>query len=210
MLLVQEKILTICTMYIRLIAVLLYIFERKGSDLIIETPRLALRELTMDDLECLHTIFSDSESMKHYPKPFILEESKNWIKWNIRNYVAYGFGLWGVVLKDTKQFIGDCGITMQNIDDNMQPEIGYHINKNYTNTGYATEAAQACRNYAFEVLGFKKVYSYMKYTNTASRRIAEKNGMKLIKEVRDKKNGLTSVYAITSEEYHNLDARTTL
>jgi RimJ/RimL family protein N-acetyltransferase len=170
----------------------------------IETKRLILRELTMAYLESLHKIFSDPESMKHYPKPFTLEKLKNWIKWNMENYANYGFGLWGVVLREGNQFIGDCGITMQNFNGKMEPEIGYHINKEYTNKGYATEAAKACRNYGFQVQQFEKLYSYMKYTNIASARVAEKIGMKLIMEVEDQKNRITKVFAITLEEYLKL------
>lgn len=172
--------------------------------MMIETKRLILRELTMADLNDLHKILSDPESMKHYPKPFTLEESENWINWNIENYMKYGFGLWAVALKEGKQFIGECGITMQNINGRMKPEIGYHINKEYTKKGYATEAAKACRNYAFEVLKLEKIYSYMKYTNIASSKVAENNGMKLIMEVEDQKNIKTKIYAITLEEYLNL------
>lgn len=172
--------------------------------MMIETKRLILRELTMADLNDLHKILSDPESMKHYPKPFTLEESENWINWNIENYMKYGFGLWAVALKEGKQFIGECGITMQNINGRMKPEIGYHINKEYTKKGYATEAAKACRNYAFEVLKLEKIYSYMKYTNIASSKVAKNNGMKLIMEVEDQKNIKTRIYAITLEEYLNL------
>ncbi len=167
----------------------------------IETKRLVLRELTADDIKPLHEIFSDPETMKYYPEAFTLEQSENWIKWNIENYAAYGFGLWGVILKDSGQFIGDCGITMQKIDGAAVPEIGYHINKNYINRGCATEAALACRNYAFETLKFPKIYSYMKETNIPSQRVAEKAGMKFIKKYEDEKNGVTKVYAITFEEY---------
>ena len=149
-------------------------------------------------------IFSDSESMMYYPKPFNLQESKNWIKWNIENYLHYGFGLWGVILKECDQFIGDCGITMQKINGTMEPEIGYHINKKYMNRGYATEAAKACRNYAFEVLKFKKIYSYMKYTNIASIKVAENIGMKINHELQDEKNGITKIYSITMDEYLSL------
>jgi RimJ/RimL family protein N-acetyltransferase len=166
-----------------------------------ETDRLILRKLTTDDLEELHTILSDVESMQHYPKPFDLNKSKKWIAWNIENYTTYGFGLWAVTLKEDNQFIGDCGITMQNINGRMEPEIGYHINKKYVNKGYATEAVQVCMKYAFEILKFDKVYSYMKYTNIPSQRVAEKNGMKLIMEYEDKINILTKVYAITNDEY---------
>jgi RimJ/RimL family protein N-acetyltransferase len=89
---------------------------------------------------------------------------------------------------------------MQSINGKMEPEIGYHINKEYTNKGYATEAAKACQDYAFSVLKLKRLYSYMKYTNIASARVAEKNGMKLIMEVEDKKNIITKVYSIACTE----------
>ena len=159
--------------------------------------------MTIKDLENLHMIFSDVESMKYYPKPFTLQETKNWINWNIENYSNYGFGLWCVILKENDQLIGDCGITLQKINNNMEPELGYHINKNYLNKGYATEAAQACRDYAFENFKFKKIYSYMKYSNIASVKVAEKVGMKLENELKDENNGITKIYAITFEEYQN-------
>lgn len=167
----------------------------------IETQRLVLRELTMNDFNELHEIFSDPESMKHYPEPFTREKSKRWIEWNLENYATYGFGLWAIVLKEENLLIGDCGITMQDINGRMEPEIGYHINKVYTGKGYATEAAQACRNYAFDILKFKKVYSYMKYTNIASQKVAENNGMRLTTELPDENNQITKVYVITLEEY---------
>lgn len=166
----------------------------------IETERLVLRELTMNDLDDLHAIFSDHESMRHYPGPFSLEKTKKWIEWNIKSYVTSGFGLWGVILKEENRLIGDCGITMQGINGKMVPEIGYHINKNYTNRGYATEAAIACRDYAFIVLNFNRLYSYMKYTNAPSMRVAEKNGMKFVAEIEDQKNIKTRIYSISRDE----------
>jgi len=166
----------------------------------IETERLILRELTLDDLDDLHVIFSDPESMQHYPSPFSLEKSKKWIEWNIKSYATIGFGLWGVILKEENRLIGDCGITMQNINGKMEPEIGYHINKNYTNRGYATEAAIVCRDYAFKVLKLTRLYSYMKYTNAASMRVAEKNGMKFVTEIDDQKNIKTRIYSISRDD----------
>ena len=167
----------------------------------IETKRLVLRELTRDDLADLHEILSDPESMQHYPEPFTREKSQRWIEWNLENYATYGFGLWAVILKDQNLFLGDCGITMQCIDGKLEPEIGYHINRAHTGKGYATEAARACREYAFDVLKFPKVYSYMKDTNIASQKVALKNGMKLVMELPEGTNKTTMVYAITREEY---------
>lgn len=173
--------------------------------MIIETPRLILRKLSQSDLPDLHLIFSDPESMVHYPKPFSYEQSKRWIDWNLENYRDLGFGLWAVELKQEKIFIGDCGITMQKIDDRLLPEIGYHINKLYTGRGYATEAAKACRDYAFDILKIPQIYSYMKYSNISSQRVAEKTGMKLIMELNDEINITTKVYSLSFSEYSSLN-----
>ncbi|HAU84949.1 MAG TPA: hypothetical protein DCW90_05435 [Lachnospiraceae bacterium] len=79
----------------------------------------------MVDLQSWHQILSDSETMQHYKEPFDLEKTKSWIQWNLDNYSQYGFGLWAIILKETNKFIGDCGLTMQNIHGKMCPEIGY-------------------------------------------------------------------------------------
>lgn len=170
----------------------------------LETERLILREYTMDDFDDLYEILSDEETMKHYPKPFDEEKVRYWINWNITNYETFGFGLWAVVLKDTNEMIGDCGITMQIIDGEIKPEIGYHINKKYQRRGYATEAARKCRDYVFQNTPFNIIYSYMKYTNIGSYSVAIKNGMKLIKEYDDPKNIISKAYAITRKEWESL------
>lgn len=169
---------------------------------VVETEQLFLRKLTMDDLQVLHSILSDEEVMEYYPKAFDMNKTKSWLEWNIDNYRKYGFGLWAVILKENNQFIGDCGITMQNIHNNLVPEIGFHINKRFWNKGYATQAAKACLQYAFDVLQLDEVYCYQKYTNIPSRRIAEKMGMKLQEEYADEINIKTSVYSITRTEFY--------
>lgn len=169
----------------------------------LETDRLILRELTMDDFSDLYKILSDEETMEHYPKPFDEKKVQDWIRWNICNYETFGFGLWAVVLKENNIMIGDCGITMQIINGEIKPEIGYHINKKYQRQGYATEAAIMCRNFIFENTPFNIIYSYMKYTNVGSYSVALKNGMKLVKEFEDPKNTITKVYAINRKEWEN-------
>ena len=117
---------------------------------IIETERLGLRECTPEDFDALYEILSDPEMMRHYPAPYDEAGTRHWIEWNLENYTQYGFGLWAVVLKETGKFIGDCGITIQNIDGEMLPEIGYHIHKKYWRRGFAKEAARAVCNWAFQ------------------------------------------------------------
>ena len=119
--------------------------------------------------------------MEHYPAPFSQEKVKHWSEWNIRNYEDYNHGLWSVILKDSGELVGDCGITMQTIADETVPEIGFHISKNHWNRGYATEAANACLDYAFEVLKYPRVFSYTTLSNLPSRKVAEKMGMQTYK-----------------------------
>ena len=167
-----------------------------------ETKRLTLRELTMEDFDALYEILSDPQTMQHYPAPFDKEETQRWIMRNMERYAELGFGLWAVILKETGELIGDCGITMQNIHGQRLPEIGYHIRRNLWRRGYASEAAQACMDFIFTRTSFNSVYSYMKYTNEASYGVALKNGMTFIEEYDDPINTRTRVYAITREEWH--------
>src|SRR5512133_1793212 len=135
----------------------------------------------MEDISSLSLVLSDQESMRHYPHPFSNEEVSKWIERNIERYENDGFGLWAVIRKEDNQFLGDCGITLQNIDGDILPEIGFHIIKTYCNKGYATEAAEACKNYAMKVLGFKSIYSYSEIGNIASQKVSSKIGLKKVK-----------------------------
>jgi len=148
---------------------------------IIETHRLYLRQLVPADISSLALVLSDQESMSHYPHAFSDEEVRKWIERNVERYKNDGFGLWAVIRKADNQFLGDCGITLQNIDGDILPEIGFHIIKTFCNMGYATEAAEACKRYAIEVLGLKSIYSYSEIENKASQRVSSKIGMNKIK-----------------------------
>jgi RimJ/RimL family protein N-acetyltransferase len=150
--------------------------------IIIETNRLILRELVETDIDGLAKVLSDANSMKYYPKPFTRQKVNNWIEWNIKNYHTYGHGLWAVLVKPEMTFIGDCGITMQEIDGEKLPELGYHIQDQYCNKGYASEAARACIEYAFSTLRMEILYTYAKHDNIPSIRVAQKSGMLFCKE----------------------------
>ena len=108
------------------------------------------------------------------------------------------------MLKETGEFIGDCGITIQDIDGEMFPEIGYHIHKKYWRKGFAKEAARAVRDWVFLNTQYDIIYSYMKYTNIGSYSTALANGMKKVKEYQDPKNTISYAYAITREEWKKM------
>jgi RimJ/RimL family protein N-acetyltransferase len=142
---------------------------------------LYLRELQLSDKKVLMKVLADPESMKFYPHPFSEEEVDIWIQWNIANYKEFSHGLWAVILKESDELIGDCGITMQNIGDEIVPEIGFHIIREFCNKGYASEAAIACKDYAFRVFHYPKIFSYTSVRNIPSQKVAEKAGMNLYK-----------------------------
>jgi RimJ/RimL family protein N-acetyltransferase len=162
-------------------AILSLVIDERNVMKIIETDRLYLRQLVTDDKNELAKVLSDSESMQFYPAPFSDEQVERWIAWNIENYRRYNHGLWAVILKAGDVFIGDCGITMQHIGDETVPEIGFHIIKEYCNQGYATEAALSCKEYAFNVLRYQRIFSYASLRNAPSQAVAKKIGMQVYK-----------------------------
>lgn len=154
--------------------------------------------MNFDDFNNLKEILSNANTMKYYPSPYDDEGVNKWIKWNLACYEKRGFGLWAVTLNDI--FIGDCGITLQNIDGNDVFEIGYHFNPSYWHNGYCIEAAKACKEWFFKNTKYNEVYSYMNFDNTPSRNVAIRNGMKYIKDYYDKGEHL-AVYRISRDEY---------
>jgi len=167
----------------------------------IQTKRLLLRPFTPADFDSLYAIFSDAEVMRYYPKPYDAATTQRWLDWNLQNYREHGFGIWAVILKETGAFIGDCGLTMQNIDGQLLPEIGYHFHKNYWRQGFGSEAAKAVRDWFFENTAYDSVYSYMTEANIPSQATAAANGMKKIKDYLDKDNTVTCVYEITRQDW---------
>lgn len=167
----------------------------------LETKRLILREMEESDFFALYEILSDPQTMQFYPAPFDEARVKGWIARNQQRYREGGFGLWSVVLKETGEVIGDCGVTMQPIHGQMLPEIGYHIRKDHQRKGYASEAAMRCMEFVFCETALPAVYSYMKYTNAPSYGVALKSGMRFIEEYDDPVNVRTRVYGITKEEW---------
>jgi len=162
----------------------------------IETERLFLREMNETDYEALYSVLADSDIMQHYPYSFDERRVRGWIEKNIERYRVFGFGLWAVCLKENKKMIGDCGLTMQNINGMICPEIGYHIRRDCQRKGFAREAASAVRDWAFDNTPFNVLYSYMKAENIASAATAKSIGMRKVSEYIDGEQVLTSVYSL--------------
>lgn len=148
-----------------------------GASMIFETERLYLRELNQSDFNSLCKILQDDETMYAYEGAFSDQEVQEWLDRQLSRYRQYGFGLWAVVLKETGEVIGQCGLTMQPWKNEELLEIGYLFQRQFWHNGYATEAASACKKYAFEVLKADEVCSIIRDTNLPSQKVAERNGM---------------------------------
>ena len=144
---------------------------------VLETERLVLREMTDEDFPALCRILQDEKTMYAYEGAFSDEEAKNWLNRMKERYANDGFGLWAVVLRESGEMIGQCGITMQNVEGTMEPEIGYLFQRAFWHHGYAAEAAIGCREYAFRTLGLPGICSIIRDTNIASQNVAKRNGM---------------------------------
>ena len=146
--------------------------------MILETERLYLREMNQADFNSLCNILQDEDTMYAYEGAFSDNEVQEWLDRQIARYQKLNFGLWAVILKETDEMIGQCGLTMQPWKETEVLEIGYLFNRVYWHKGYATEAAKACKKYAFETLKADEVCSIIRNTNIASQNVAIRNGMK--------------------------------
>src|SRR6185436_1818178 len=112
---------------------------------ILETKRLLLRTLTMDDLDDLYALYRDANVRKYFPEGTLTyEETKEELEWIIDVYYGqYGYGLWATIYKETGEFIGRCGLLPWTIENRQEVEVAYMLTKPYWGQGLATEAAQA-------------------------------------------------------------------
>jgi [ribosomal protein S5]-alanine N-acetyltransferase len=138
-----------------------------------DTDRLRFRRYRLDDLANVMKMFADEDAKKWYPTKSNIDESRQWIQWNLDNYEKHGFGLWVFEDRRTGSFLGDCGLTYQDVEGESLIELGYHIQRTHRGKGFASEAARACLAFGFENCGAGQICSIVDPRNTASIRVAE-------------------------------------
>jgi len=182
------------------------IFLKLAQYPIVETERLLLRPVTLDDSEAMFDYASDKDNTRYtFPTNQSLEDTKN----NIAQfYLANPLGRWGIELKSNCQFIGT--IDLHKIDSALKKAaIGYIINKKYWNQGLTTEANCAVIELAFEKIGMNKLVALYDKANPASGKVMEKSGMHFSHEEayacmdqHEKGRIVTRVhYVLTKEDY---------
>ena len=147
----------------------------------------------------MSALLGDPVVMTFYPAPKSREEAAQWISWNEANYAEHGYGLW--IETHDGEFLGDCGLTWQEVDGRLELEVGYHMRSDVQGRGYATEAAAACRDLARDELHVQQLVAIIRPDNASSRRVAEKIGMQRIE---DDRGGAPSVRTVLGVQ---LDAR---
>jgi [ribosomal protein S5]-alanine N-acetyltransferase len=170
----------------------------------IETARLLLRPMREDDVDALLHVFGDPKVMAAFGvAPFDRSQMEQWVRRNLDHQERHGFGLFSVILKDGGRLIGDCGLELMDVDGERQAELGYDLRSDHWGRGLATEAAAAVRDYAFGQLECPRLISLIRQGNEASRRVAEKIGMRLDGEIERYGHGYW-VYALSREDAPHL------
>ncbi len=148
------------------------------------TERLIFRHYTLDDVDALLPMFSDAETMRFYGGVHDRDATRAWLEKATTRDETDGHSVWALELKETGEFVGHCGLLVQEVDEVRENEIGYFLNRAYWGRGLITEAAIATREFGFDHFGYVRLISIIDPENVGSIRVAEKNGMTLERNTR--------------------------
>jgi RimJ/RimL family protein N-acetyltransferase len=147
------------------------------SRLVLETPRLLLREMTMGDIDFIAAMMAHPEVNHFYERRFTRAESETWLERQLERYRRDGKGLWLAVERATDKPVGQVGLAWQDVDGERHPEIGWLLDRPHWGRGFATEAGAATRDAAFNEWGYDHVISLIRPVNLPSQRVALRLGM---------------------------------
>lgn len=143
---------------------------------VLETDRLVLREIRIDDAETIYNYLSDSEVIKYLEgSTDSIEEAKGYISWISEGYEKRTDIRWGIELKENNTLIGDCGLGHIN-EPKIPTELGFMLSKKYWNKGYMSEVLKAILEYGFEELGLHRIQGWTHSDNIISSRLLLNNG----------------------------------
>ncbi len=166
----------------------------------LQTERLVLRSFREEDVDAMAQLFANPDFMRFSLGAFterkktvdFIAKVMAWDRANMPSQFA-------IVSRGEHTVIGYCGF-LHHPEVPGEVEIGYRLHPDYWNRGLVTEAARAVRDHAFANLKLPRVISLIHPENIPSRRVAEKNGMKIEKEITFR-GFPTLVYAITREQW---------
>ena len=142
------------------------------NDMILETKRLILRPLTMDDFEAVHSWAGNPDNTRYMAwGPNTEEQTSEFLA----TFVTAGKDF-AVVLKNRGNVVGSCGVYPDKIGDTG--ELGWILHKDYWKHGYGTELGGELIRYSFETLKLRRLTAPCAAVNYGSCRVMERNGMR--------------------------------
>lgn len=149
---------------------------------VLETGRLLLRDMTQQDLAELSSFLQDKAVFYAFEHEFSQTEAQEWLDRQIRRYQSLGFGLWAVQLKETGEFIGQAGLSLQNGgDDEEVLGVSVLIKHAHWHQGYLEECLSACLRYAFRRLRAPRLCAVVRTEDVATQKAMKALGMKKTK-----------------------------
>lgn len=146
----------------------------------LNSPRLLMRQWRDDDLPAFAHMCADPQVMRYFPHPLTRLESAKLIGRVRGHFAEYGFGLWALERKDTREFIGFTGLCMVGFNAAFTPavEIGWRLAKEHWGLGYASEAAWTVMGCGFEHLELEQIVSFTALSNLPSQKVMQAIGMR--------------------------------
>jgi len=174
---------------------------------VLQTERLTLRALALDDANVLLPLVGEKEiaaTTLSIPHPYPAEEAAKWITKTIEKYEEGVAAAFAIILKETGKIVGSISIWMDHKHNNA--ELGYWIGKPYWNNGYATEAGKAILNYGFKDRDLNRIHAHHMIKNPQSGKVMQNMGMAYEGTLRQHvmKDGEyqdLAIYAITKDQY---------
>jgi RimJ/RimL family protein N-acetyltransferase len=143
---------------------------------VLETPRLLLREMEPGDLDFVAAMLADEDVTRYYERTFSRADAQVWLDRQRRRYADDGHGLWLVLERASGAPIGQVGLAMQEVAGERHPEAGWLLHRPFWGKGYATEAGRGVRDAAFQRWRYPALISLIRPVNEPSRRVAERVG----------------------------------
>jgi RimJ/RimL family protein N-acetyltransferase len=167
---------------------------------ILETARMTLRPFRKEDVDLLAPLMANADFMRFSLGVYDREQTASFVDKLIAWERAGLPSQFALFTRARNAFIGYCGFYHHPNENIPDVEIGYRLHPAFWNRGLATEAARAVRDHAFRDLKLPRVISLVHPENIQSRRVAEKNGMRVEKEIIFR-GFPTLMYAIRREDW---------
>lgn len=169
----------------------------------IETERLRLRRYTLEDVDKVYGLVSDPVVMRYFPRTYERHEVQESMVRRLAAYENPGYSVLAAERRSDGAFVGQIGLLhWDGVDGREDVEVAYVLRPEFWGQGYATEAARACRDWAFEHLGVDRVVSFVAVDNAPSIAVTRRNGMTFVHRLDENSFGFPiNVYAIERAEW---------